>query len=256
MPARGFVTREREVYDAFGRRRVVPVRTYRDRKGFVLSPKLVFIDGRTGTTLYSERHREEILYEGVAEHTSSLVVLRADGPTPAHVPQRAQHRDDSWDAHAPQVTRPELERRRPRGGSHSLYSSRAGVVRLWFHRASRERARVCRRSTFGKGERVRHHSERRAAGQGHAGSRGHCRPSPDRGRSGSDLPSSSPRPEGRWCGVGRVALRRQCPSRRGRRRRGARSEDPRLQEETPEGHAADPRASEYLDQSPDHTDRR
>ena len=59
----GYVTREREVFDSLGRRRVVPVRTYRDRKGFVLSPKFIFIDGRTGTTLYSERHREEILYD-------------------------------------------------------------------------------------------------------------------------------------------------------------------------------------------------
>ena len=67
----GFVTREREVYDAFGRRRVVPVRTYRDRKGFVLSPKFIFIDGRTGTTLYSERHREEILYEA-SQNTPAL----------------------------------------------------------------------------------------------------------------------------------------------------------------------------------------
>ena len=58
----GMVTREREVYDSFGRRRTVPVRTYRDRRGFVLSPKFIFIDGESGTTLYTERHREEILY--------------------------------------------------------------------------------------------------------------------------------------------------------------------------------------------------
>jgi hypothetical protein len=57
-----FVTREQEVYDSFGRRRVVPVRTYMERKGFILRPKFVFIDGRTGTTLYSESFREEILY--------------------------------------------------------------------------------------------------------------------------------------------------------------------------------------------------
>lgn len=67
----GFVTRERETYDAFGRRRVEPVRTYRDRKGFVLSPKFIFIDGRTGTTLYSERHREEILYDA-SQNTPAL----------------------------------------------------------------------------------------------------------------------------------------------------------------------------------------
>jgi hypothetical protein len=58
----GMVQRERETYDAFGRRRVEPIRTYMERKGFVLQPKFIFIDGRTGTTLHSERFREEILY--------------------------------------------------------------------------------------------------------------------------------------------------------------------------------------------------
>jgi hypothetical protein len=58
----GFVTREQEVYDQFGRRRVVPVRAYMERKGFILRPKFIFIDGRTGATLYSESFREEILY--------------------------------------------------------------------------------------------------------------------------------------------------------------------------------------------------
>ncbi len=60
--ASGFVTREQEVYDNLGRRRVVPVRTYMERKGYILTPKFVFIDGRTGATLYSETFREEILY--------------------------------------------------------------------------------------------------------------------------------------------------------------------------------------------------
>jgi len=58
----GFVSRDVEQYDSFGRRRVVPVRTYMERKGFILRPKFVFIDGRTGATLYSESYREEILY--------------------------------------------------------------------------------------------------------------------------------------------------------------------------------------------------
>lgn len=58
----GFVQRDQEVFDGFGRRRVVPVRTYMERKGFLLQPKFIFIDGRTGTTMYSERYREEILY--------------------------------------------------------------------------------------------------------------------------------------------------------------------------------------------------
>ncbi len=60
--AAGFVTTNREVYDSFGRRSVIPVRTYMERKGFILQPKFVFIDGRTGAILYSENFREEILY--------------------------------------------------------------------------------------------------------------------------------------------------------------------------------------------------
>jgi hypothetical protein len=58
----GMVNREEEVFDSLGRRRVIPVRTYMERKGFVLQPKFIFIDGRNGTTLHSERYREEILY--------------------------------------------------------------------------------------------------------------------------------------------------------------------------------------------------
>jgi hypothetical protein len=58
----GIVQRDQEVYDSFGRRRVVPVRTYLERKGFVLKPRFVFIDGRTGTVLHSENFREEVLY--------------------------------------------------------------------------------------------------------------------------------------------------------------------------------------------------
>ncbi len=58
----GFVSRDVEQYDSFGRRRVVPVRSYVERKGFILKPKFVFIDGRTGATIYSESYREEVLY--------------------------------------------------------------------------------------------------------------------------------------------------------------------------------------------------
>jgi hypothetical protein len=58
----GYVTRDVEEYDGFGRRRVVPVRTYMERKGFILRPKFVFIDGRSGATMHQEGYREEILY--------------------------------------------------------------------------------------------------------------------------------------------------------------------------------------------------
>lgn len=58
----GFVSRDVEQYDSFGRRRVIPTRTYLERKGFILRPKFIFIDGRSGATLYSESYREEVLY--------------------------------------------------------------------------------------------------------------------------------------------------------------------------------------------------
>ncbi len=58
----GFVSRDVEEYDSFGRRRVIPTRTYLERKGFILRPKFIFIDGRSGATMYSESYREEVLY--------------------------------------------------------------------------------------------------------------------------------------------------------------------------------------------------
>jgi hypothetical protein len=58
----GFVTRNQETYDNLGRRVVIPTRTYMERKGFILTPKFIFIDGRTGATLHSETMHEEILY--------------------------------------------------------------------------------------------------------------------------------------------------------------------------------------------------
>jgi hypothetical protein len=56
------VQREQEVYDSFGRRRVVPVRTYQERKGFSLDGRFIFIDGRNGSTLHSETFAEQVLY--------------------------------------------------------------------------------------------------------------------------------------------------------------------------------------------------
>ena len=58
----GMVQQTREQYDNLGRRVVVPYRTFMERKGYVLRPKFIFIDGRTGTTIYSESFREEVLY--------------------------------------------------------------------------------------------------------------------------------------------------------------------------------------------------
>jgi hypothetical protein len=58
----GFVQREVEEMDALGRRRVVPVRAYMERKGYILQQKFIFIDGRTGAVMHSEEFREERLY--------------------------------------------------------------------------------------------------------------------------------------------------------------------------------------------------
>ena len=58
----GWVSRDVEQFDSFGRRRVVPTRNYIDRKGFLLAPKFIFIDGRTGATLYREQYKEEVMY--------------------------------------------------------------------------------------------------------------------------------------------------------------------------------------------------
>ena len=63
----GFVSRDVEDYDSFGRRTVRPVRTYMERKGFILRPKFIFIDGRTGATIHSQSHREEVLYNAQQE---------------------------------------------------------------------------------------------------------------------------------------------------------------------------------------------
>jgi hypothetical protein len=62
MTSNAIVQRDQEIFDSFGRRSTVPTRTFQERKGFTLQPKFVFIDGRTGTTMYSEGYREQILY--------------------------------------------------------------------------------------------------------------------------------------------------------------------------------------------------
>jgi hypothetical protein len=58
----GMVSQTRETYDNLGRRAVVPTRVFMERKGYILRPKFIFIDGRTGTRIHSESFREERLY--------------------------------------------------------------------------------------------------------------------------------------------------------------------------------------------------
>jgi hypothetical protein len=48
-----------------------PVQEYADQKGFALTPKFVFIDGRSGQVLYSETFHEEQLY-GADVNTPAL----------------------------------------------------------------------------------------------------------------------------------------------------------------------------------------
>jgi len=62
LTSNGIVQQNREVYDSFGRRSVVPVRTFVERKGFSLDGRFIFIDGRSGIPLHSESFGEQILY--------------------------------------------------------------------------------------------------------------------------------------------------------------------------------------------------
>jgi len=67
----GIVERPQEIYDNLGKRTVVSVRQWMDRKGYAIAPKFVFIDGRTGTQLYSDSYREETLYSST-QNTPAL----------------------------------------------------------------------------------------------------------------------------------------------------------------------------------------
>jgi len=58
----GMVSRPQTYIDPQGIQRYQEVRSYSDLKGYALTPKFVFIDGRTGAVLYSESFHEESLY--------------------------------------------------------------------------------------------------------------------------------------------------------------------------------------------------
>jgi hypothetical protein len=58
----GVVSRPTSVPNEQGLEEYRSVRTYSDMKGYALSPKFVFIDGRTGAQLYTETYHEEALY--------------------------------------------------------------------------------------------------------------------------------------------------------------------------------------------------
>ena len=54
---------ESEVTDALGRRRTIPQRALVERKGFGLNARFIFIDGRTGATLFSQTFAEAVMYD-------------------------------------------------------------------------------------------------------------------------------------------------------------------------------------------------
>lgn len=58
----GVVARPQSLITQQGTEEYRSVRTYSDMKGYSLTPRFVFIDGRTGAELYSETYHEETLY--------------------------------------------------------------------------------------------------------------------------------------------------------------------------------------------------
>ena len=67
----GIVETPKEIMNNLGQRQVVSVRQWLDRKGFAIAPKFIFVDGRTGTQLYTDSYREETLYQA-AQNTPAL----------------------------------------------------------------------------------------------------------------------------------------------------------------------------------------
>jgi hypothetical protein len=58
----GVISKPRQYTDQMGRVQVEERREFANQKGYSLTPKFVFIDGRTGIQLYSESFHEEALY--------------------------------------------------------------------------------------------------------------------------------------------------------------------------------------------------
>ena len=93
------VQREQEVYDSFGRRRVVPVRTYQERKGFSLDGRFIFIDGRSGATLHSRKLQRADPLQRESDDAGAVVVFRADGPADSELPEHAEQPEDQGHPH-------------------------------------------------------------------------------------------------------------------------------------------------------------
>ena len=76
-----------------------------ERKGFILQPRFIFIDGRTGAILYSETFHEEMLYpqnQSVPALSTYFELMDRRHPV---VPQHAQRPEDPRHARPPQVDR-------------------------------------------------------------------------------------------------------------------------------------------------------
>ena len=58
----GMVSRPDAYINELGQEQYRTVRAYSEMRGYALTPKFVFIDGRTGEQLYSEEYHEETLY--------------------------------------------------------------------------------------------------------------------------------------------------------------------------------------------------
>lgn len=59
----GQVSRLKQTVDSMGRPQYTEEREFANLKGYALTPKFVFIDGRTGEMLHSESFHEEALYQ-------------------------------------------------------------------------------------------------------------------------------------------------------------------------------------------------
>ena len=58
----GVVSKPESYINELGQEQFRTVRAYSDMKGYALSPRFVFIDGRTGAQLHTETYHEEALY--------------------------------------------------------------------------------------------------------------------------------------------------------------------------------------------------
>jgi hypothetical protein len=65
------ILRPTEVRDEFGRRQTSTQRVYVETKAFILRPKFIFIDGRTGVVIYNRTFKEEN-QSGVNQQTPPL----------------------------------------------------------------------------------------------------------------------------------------------------------------------------------------